>query len=208
MALKPLEINVDPDENLKQQLAMASHIVWAAEEGRELKPTDAHELAELVISLHDHPVRFPADMEQTPEYNRTGRQHAAYAGLAASGMTVVFDNMMDGTACVTGCRLYPDIFKRALAQYSSIADAVKGNAAGKTKILFPGIPADMPCYAQHYLFSNILNGAGQIHIPLGQQRLGLSRWAAKQIFKFIAGHGQPGTVVKVIHIQLKGTIFL
>ena len=53
MALKPLEINVDPDENLKQQLAMASHIVWAAEEGRELKPTDAHELAELVISLHD-----------------------------------------------------------------------------------------------------------------------------------------------------------
>ncbi|HEX9063623.1 MAG TPA: membrane dipeptidase [Streptosporangiaceae bacterium] len=56
----------------------------------------------LVISLHDHPVRFPARMEQTPDYNRTGRQHAAYAGLAASGMTVVFDNMMDGTACVTG----------------------------------------------------------------------------------------------------------
>jgi membrane dipeptidase len=56
----------------------------------------------MVISLHDHPVRFPALMEQTPEYNRTGRQHAAYAGLAASGMTVVFDNLMDGTACVTG----------------------------------------------------------------------------------------------------------
>jgi membrane dipeptidase len=56
----------------------------------------------LVISLHDHPVRFPARMEETPAYNRTGRQHAAYAGLAASGMTVVFDNMMDGTACVTG----------------------------------------------------------------------------------------------------------
>jgi membrane dipeptidase len=56
----------------------------------------------VVISLHDHPVRFPARMEQTPEYNRTGRQHAAYAGLAASGLTVVFDNMMDGTACVTG----------------------------------------------------------------------------------------------------------
>src|SRR5260370_1553548 len=56
----------------------------------------------LVISLHDHPVRFPLRMEETPEYNRTGRQHAAYAGLAASGMTVVFDNMLDGTACVTG----------------------------------------------------------------------------------------------------------
>jgi membrane dipeptidase len=41
-------------------------------------------------------------MQHTPEYNRTGRQHTAYAGLADSGMTVVFDNMMDGTACVTG----------------------------------------------------------------------------------------------------------
>ena len=56
----------------------------------------------LVISLHDHPVRFPQDMEQTPAYNRTGRQHAAYAGLRASGLTVLFDNLMDGTACVTG----------------------------------------------------------------------------------------------------------
>ena len=56
----------------------------------------------LVISLHDHPVRFPADMRDTPAYNRTGRQHTAFAGLAASGMNVVFDNMMDGTACVTG----------------------------------------------------------------------------------------------------------
>ncbi len=56
----------------------------------------------LVISLHDHPVRFPADMRDTPAYNRTGRQHTGFAGLAASGMTVIFDNMMDGTACVTG----------------------------------------------------------------------------------------------------------
>lgn len=56
----------------------------------------------VVISLHDHPVRFPVRMEQTPEFYRTGRQHTAYAGLLASGMTAVFDNMMDGTACVTG----------------------------------------------------------------------------------------------------------
>jgi membrane dipeptidase len=64
----------------------------------------AHGLLEkhLVISLHDHPVRFPDDMRETPAYNRTGRQHTAFAGLKASRMTVVFDNMMDGTACVTG----------------------------------------------------------------------------------------------------------
>lgn len=73
----------------------------------KLSEQDAHRAARLldeslVISLHDHPVRFPADMRETPEYNRGGRQHTAFAGLAASGMTVVFDNMMDGTACVTG----------------------------------------------------------------------------------------------------------
>nr|WP_246324627.1 membrane dipeptidase [Petropleomorpha daqingensis] len=56
----------------------------------------------ITISLHDHPVRFPADMADTPRYNRTGRQHTAFAGLRAAGLTVVFDNMMDGTACVTG----------------------------------------------------------------------------------------------------------
>jgi membrane dipeptidase len=56
----------------------------------------------IVVSLHDHPVRFPADMALTPQYNRTGRQHTAFAGLASSGLTVVFDNMMDGTAYVTG----------------------------------------------------------------------------------------------------------
>ena len=56
----------------------------------------------LVISLHDHPSLFPVRMEETPDYYRTGRQHTGYAGLAASGMTVVFVNMMDGTACVTG----------------------------------------------------------------------------------------------------------
>lgn len=56
----------------------------------------------ITVSLHDHPVRFPDDMRETPEYNRTGRQHTAFAGLMKSGMTVIFDNMMDGTACVTG----------------------------------------------------------------------------------------------------------
>lgn len=56
----------------------------------------------IVISLHDHPVRFPDDMRDTPAYNRTGRQHTAFRGLADSRLSVVFDNMMDGTACVTG----------------------------------------------------------------------------------------------------------
>ena len=41
-------------------------------------------------------------MTQVREYIRTGRERTGYLGLSRSGMTVVFDNMMDGTACVTG----------------------------------------------------------------------------------------------------------
>jgi membrane dipeptidase len=55
----------------------------------------------VVVSLHDHPQVFPRDVNQIRDYIRTGREHTGYAGLARSGMTAVFDNLMDGTACVT-----------------------------------------------------------------------------------------------------------
>lgn len=55
----------------------------------------------IIISLHDHPQVFPRDVGRIREYIRTGREHTAYAGLSRSGMTAVFDNLMDGTACVT-----------------------------------------------------------------------------------------------------------
>jgi membrane dipeptidase len=56
----------------------------------------------VVVSLHDHPVVFPKDVAEIPAYNRTGRQRTAFEGLRRSGMTAVFDNMADGTACITG----------------------------------------------------------------------------------------------------------
>ncbi|MBW4722480.1 dipeptidase [Saccharothrix sp. SC076] len=55
----------------------------------------------IVVSLHDHPTRFPENISETIDYNRTGRQHTGFEGLARSGMTAVFDNFMDGTCCVT-----------------------------------------------------------------------------------------------------------
>jgi membrane dipeptidase len=111
----------------------------------------------LVISLHDHPVRFPARMEETPAYNRTGRQHTAYAGLAASGMTVVFDNMMDGTACVTGNApwRWNDIItdlgmrqadlarQRQVMMVRELADIDEARRSGRTGIVF-GLEAATP----------------------------------------------------------------
>lgn len=50
----------------------------------------------IMISLHDHPVVFPDNIEETPEYVREGRMATAYEGLARSCWDAVFDNFMDG----------------------------------------------------------------------------------------------------------------
>lgn len=55
----------------------------------------------IFISLHDHPVYFPADMNNVFEYNRQGRQFCAYPELAESYLDAVFDNMMDGVCTIS-----------------------------------------------------------------------------------------------------------
>ena len=115
-------------------------------------------LAEHVtISLHDHPVLFPADMADTPRYNRTGRQHTAFTGLRGSGLTVVFDNMMDGTACVTGnapwqwddvvldlgMRLADLAHQSGVGVIRSVADIEATHAAGGVGLVF-GLEAATP----------------------------------------------------------------
>jgi membrane dipeptidase len=55
----------------------------------------------LVISLHDHPIRLPEDVDEVHALRREGRDYLAYAGLAASGLDVVFDGMADGEGTIT-----------------------------------------------------------------------------------------------------------
>ena len=132
----------------------------------------------IVISLHDHPVRFPLQMEQTPEYNRTGRQHAAYAGLAASGMTVVFDNMMDGTACVTGNApwrwgdVITDLGMRqadlahagsvmAVRTVADIDEAHRSGRIGRSRGQRPGVAGQHPVQAGRFVEGHDLAPVGE-----------------------------------------------
>ncbi|MBX6351396.1 MAG: membrane dipeptidase [Clostridia bacterium] len=55
----------------------------------------------LVIDLHEHCFVVPEDVGEIFEYRRWGRDWTGYEGLSVSGLDVVFDNMMDGTATVT-----------------------------------------------------------------------------------------------------------
>ncbi|MCP4537288.1 MAG: diguanylate cyclase [Chloroflexi bacterium] len=55
----------------------------------------------VIVSLHDHTAVFPNDMSQIFDYARHGRQWTGYEGLASSGIDVLFENFMDGTALIT-----------------------------------------------------------------------------------------------------------
>ena len=54
-----------------------------------------------VVSMHDHTAIAPEDPRELLEQRRQGRDWTGYAGLAASGTDVFFENFMDGTALIT-----------------------------------------------------------------------------------------------------------
>lgn len=49
-----------------------------------------------VVSLHEHAVRFPADLARIDESVRAGRGHTDYEVLSASPLDGVFDMHFDG----------------------------------------------------------------------------------------------------------------
>ncbi|RYF58119.1 MAG: diguanylate cyclase [Comamonadaceae bacterium] len=48
----------------------------------------------LVISFHDHPQMFPTDMSQVFPYLQSRREFTAFSELRASGVTILFDNLV------------------------------------------------------------------------------------------------------------------
>ena len=55
----------------------------------------------IIVSVHDHTSVFPEDIGQIFGYVRQGREWTAYEGLSVSGIDVLFENFMDGTALIT-----------------------------------------------------------------------------------------------------------
>ncbi|HKA54376.1 MAG TPA: membrane dipeptidase, partial [Candidatus Binatia bacterium] len=55
----------------------------------------------IAISMHDYPVVIPADTGEVFEQKRRGRDFTGFAGLAASGLDCVFDNLMNGLCTIT-----------------------------------------------------------------------------------------------------------
>ena len=55
----------------------------------------------IAISMHDHPVVAPEDISEIFEQKRRGRDFTGFAGLAASGLDCIFDNLMNGLCTIT-----------------------------------------------------------------------------------------------------------
>ena len=54
----------------------------------------------VLVSMHDHPNRFPEDISETPSYVKDGHISTAYEGLAHSSWDCVFDNLLDGICTI------------------------------------------------------------------------------------------------------------
>jgi membrane dipeptidase len=99
----------------------------------------------VVVALHEHPFVVPEDLSNFFEYRRQGRDATGYQGLSVSGIDVVFDNLMDGTASITsrsgwkwddivydlGMRLSDISHQKFLVWAGSVHDILRAKANGQ-----------------------------------------------------------------------------
>jgi membrane dipeptidase len=86
--------------DLAKEVGRVEHYVYPVSEVQEQRVQRI--LAEhVIVSVHDHTSVFPQDIEQIFEYIRRGREWTGYEGLSVSGIDILFENFMDGTALIT-----------------------------------------------------------------------------------------------------------
>jgi membrane dipeptidase len=85
---------------LAKEVGRVQPYVYPVSEAQEQQVQRA--LAEhVIVSVHDHTSVCPKDIQQIFEYIRQGREWTGYEGLSVSGIDILFENFMDGTALIT-----------------------------------------------------------------------------------------------------------
>jgi membrane dipeptidase len=85
---------------LAKQVGRVDPYVYPVSEEQELRVQMLLD-EKTIVSMHDHTFVTPDDVSEIFEYNRTGRNWTAYEGMSVSGVDIVFENFMDGTAMIT-----------------------------------------------------------------------------------------------------------
>ncbi len=76
-----------------------------------------------IVSMHEHTFIMPENLLDFFEFRRQGRDWTGYKALSESGLDVVFENFMDGTAMVTSMAgwKWSDVIHDIGIRYSDIA---------------------------------------------------------------------------------------
>ena len=85
---------------LAKEIARVEPYLYPVSEEQERKVQQLLD-ENVIVSLHDHTSVFPRDLDQVFDYVRQGREWTGYQGLSVSGIDVLFENFMDGTALIT-----------------------------------------------------------------------------------------------------------
>ncbi len=113
-----------------------------------------------------------------------------------------------GSACVAGGRLDPQVGVRTLAQDAAVGHAVQRHAASQAQPRQTGLFVDMTGHAEQNLLGHGLDRRRQIHLALGQRRLRPPRRAAEQPLELPRRHGQPLAVIEVGHVHAERAVRL
>ncbi|PYZ95927.1 diguanylate cyclase [Alteribacter lacisalsi] len=78
---------------------------------------------EHIVSMHEHTFICPEDVSEIFEFRRQGRDWTAFEALSRSGLDVIFENFMDGTAMITSQAgwKWSDVIHDIGIRYSDIA---------------------------------------------------------------------------------------
>ena len=113
-----------------------------------------------------------------------------------------------GAAGVPRRGLDPDVFEGAPADQLAVGHAVQGHAAGHHQVVGPGELLGGLRQAQHDLFRGLLDGQGQVHVPLVQQGLpGPARHPEQGFPLVVPAHGEAGGEVEIIHVEQQRPVF-
>ena len=107
----------------------------------------------------------------------------------------------DRAAGIAGRRLNPDVVELAVAQHLAVGDAIQRHAAGKAQIARAGLGREAARQPQHGLLEHRLDRGRDIHVERRQQLVRRAHRLAEQLGEPLVGHGQPGAIVEIGHVE-------
>src|SRR3954463_15889115 len=111
-------------------------------------------------------------------------------------------------AGVSSCGLNPDVLEGTLAEELAVGHAIQRHAAGEHEIAFASLLVNMASHAEHALFGDALDAGGEVHVPLIERRLGLTRRSAEEAVEGLVRHREALAVIEILHVEPEAAVGL